>query len=219
MITQKCLLVSLIVVLGLLGNQVVAQENENPPLGGWGPHVVGELRMTFVDESREGAQVATTIWYPGLVPEGRDVDISVLQGVFMGLQNAPADMGNAPYPVILFSHGYNGSSYDLPQYTVPLASHGFVVVGIDHRNSTRQATVVDRPLDILFVLNQLSAITEGDLVGLIDTDHVGVFGISDGAYTALTLSGARMNPVSIQALTANPMIDDDVIDPRYWWPE
>jgi predicted dienelactone hydrolase len=220
MITPKWrmgLLAALVAALVSPGNLVVAQENESLHPGEWGPHIVGELTMMLVDASREDRQIAITIWYPGIVPEGQDVDNSALQRNFMALRNAPPDTSNAPYPLILYSHGLGGSRYGLPQYTITLASHGFVVVGLDHKDNEHFYSAVDRPLDILFALDQLAAITDGDLVGFIDTDVVGVMGYSDGAYTALTVNGAQIDPVSAQALTANPVIPDDVTDPRNWW--
>jgi predicted dienelactone hydrolase len=173
----------------------------------------------LVDESRDNREIVIELWYPAVVPEGSDMNVTALQRAYQGLRDAPPDTSHAPYPLILFSHGYTGSRNDIPQFILPLASHGFVVVGIEHSDSGHQATVIDRPLDILFVIDALAAVTDGDLAGLIDTDHVGVFGFSHGAYTALTVNGAQIDPTSVQALTANPMIADDVIDPRYWWRE
>jgi len=203
----------LVAALSLPGNRTAAQET----LAEHGPYIVGKDTMRFVDTSRDDREVAIELWYPALVPEGRNVDVSVLQRAYMGLQHALPDTSDAPYPVIFYSHGYGGSRNDLQQFTEPLASHGFVVVGVDHQDNRHSHSAVDRPLDILFALDQLAAITDGDLAGVMDTDVVGVMGYSDGAYTVLTVNGAQIDPVSAQELTANPVIPDDVTDPRNWW--
>ena len=39
---------------------------------------------------------------------------------------------NAPYPIILFSHGWNGFNAQNSGQAIQLASHGYVVVGIHH---------------------------------------------------------------------------------------
>jgi predicted dienelactone hydrolase len=217
-IFRMCMMLFLAAVLPL-ARLTTAQDMPTMPLAERGPYLVGERTITLVDESRDDREIVIELWYPALVPEGSDVNVTALQRAYQGLRDAPQDTSNTPYPLILFSHGYTGSRNDLPQFTLPLASHGFVVVGIEHSHRGRQATVIDRPLDILFVIDALAAMTDVDLDGLIDTDRVGVFGFSQGSYTALAVNGARIDPTSVQALTANPMIDNDVIDPRYWWPE
>lgn len=39
---------------------------------------------------------------------------------------------DAPYPVVLFSHGWNGFSAQNSSQAIELASHGYVVVGVQH---------------------------------------------------------------------------------------
>ncbi|MBI5825120.1 MAG: hypothetical protein HZB18_13910 [Chloroflexi bacterium] len=46
--------------------------------------------------------------------------------------NAPLAMADKPYPVILFSHGWQGFNAQNTGQAVELASHGFVVIGIQH---------------------------------------------------------------------------------------
>lgn len=47
-------------------------------------------------------------------------------------QNAPLATESEPYPVIVFSHGWNGFSAQSSAQTVELASHGYVVVALQH---------------------------------------------------------------------------------------
>lgn len=47
-------------------------------------------------------------------------------------QDAPLATENEPYPVIVFSHGWNGFAAQSSAQTVELASHGYVVVALQH---------------------------------------------------------------------------------------
>ena len=96
------------------------------------------------------------IWYPALPQAGakaapwvdrldvvgpRIADYLRLPGFFLdhaGLvqtndyADAPADPGNAPYPVVIYSHGWNGfRSINLNQ-SEALASRGYIAVAVDH---------------------------------------------------------------------------------------
>lgn len=52
----------------------------------------------------------------------------------------------------------------------------------------------NQPLDYLFVLHQLADNPPEVLEGMIDTDHVGVWGYSFGGRNAVVLSGGRIDP-------------------------
>ena len=47
-------------------------------------------------------------------------------------QDAPLKISNASYPVIVFSHGWKGFAAQSTAQMVELASHGYVVVGMQH---------------------------------------------------------------------------------------
>ncbi len=51
--------------------------------------------------------------------------------------NAPADHSGAPYPVLIFSHGWNGFRAQSTFLMQQLASHGYVVVGMEHPYGSR----------------------------------------------------------------------------------
>src|SRR5450432_92941 len=104
------------------------------------------------------------------------------------------DASGAPYPLLLYSHGLMGSRWEDPGVFLHLASHGFVVASIDHTCDSQPTCLIDRPLDILFVLDQLAGLSTGDLAGMIASDNAGVLGVSYGGYTALATTGARIDP-------------------------
>jgi predicted dienelactone hydrolase len=109
-------------------------------------------------------------------------------------RDAEPDDSNAPYPLILYSHWLAGNRTSGSPLLIHLASHGFVVAAADHKCDRQPTCMVDRPLDMLFVLNQLAGDSEGHLAGVIDTDQVGVMGISYGGYTTLVMAGAQTDP-------------------------
>jgi len=148
---------------------------------------VGIRAALLKDESRDSRTLQTFIWYPALVSE--DTKPPYLP-----------DTASAPYPVVIYSHGYGAASTEAREDIAYLASQGFVVVGIDHRDpaTDRWAAFINRPLDVLFVLNYLSTLEDDPLAEIIDIEHVGIWGSSMGAYTAVAVSGARVNPAHFQ---------------------
>jgi predicted dienelactone hydrolase len=60
-----------------------------------------------------------------------------------------------------------------------------------HAGKFAALDVVDQPMDVLFVLDQLASLSKGDLVGMIGSDNAGVAGYSGGGYDAIMVSGAR----------------------------
>lgn len=114
------------------------------------------------------------------------------------------------YPVVIFSHGAGGSKDGYGYLGRFWAENGYVVIHPDHIGSDRailksgpilaamKAAIVDtsnlvnRPLDISFVIDSLPSI-EGALPQLrdrMDRTRIGVAGHSFGAYTAMAVAGA-----------------------------
>ena len=93
-----------------------------------------------------------------------------------------------------------------------LATKGFVVVSIDHRDSTYDdaaafgSTLLHRPLDQLFVLDHITTLAQQSAAqhflggGLVDTDRTGLIGYSMGGYGATITSGGGVT----QAAASKP---------------
>jgi predicted dienelactone hydrolase len=135
------------------------------------------------------------------------------------LTRAQISKARQNYPVLLFSHGFNGYRFQNTFQVEELASHGYIVVGIDHTYVSAGTVFPDgravpahrldhftedwlRPFlvewvaDARFVLDQLSRINssdpEGTFTGRLDLTKVGYFGHSfGGAAAAQTLSVDR----------------------------
>ncbi|APB35220.1 Putative dienelactone hydrolase [Gloeomargarita lithophora Alchichica-D10] len=110
-------------------------------------------------------------------------------------------------PTVVISHGLGDSRQSFAYLAQHLASHGFGVILPEHPGSDAQklqqvlegkateyiipAELVDRPLDITFVLNALAA--QPGLTPALNLKQVAVVGHSYGGYTALAVGGARLN--------------------------
>jgi len=173
--------------LAALAIPAVAQEAGIMPLTKRGLYAVGQRTLIFNDQNRKGREVVTDVWYPAIASSDTPSQSPTWE------RDAKPDAKGAPYPLILYSHGHGSSRSELNFFTYHLASHGFVVVTMTHKGDTDfpPLDAVDRPMDILFVLDQLAKLSTGDLIGMIDTNHVGVAGYSEGGLTALEVTGAQ----------------------------
>lgn len=175
------------------------------PLSEPGPYYTGKRVFTFNDANRNGREVGVTVWYPSVLPEG-SADTRLFSG-----NNRDPDFRGAPYSLIL------SSSKAGSVFATHLASHGFVYVGVNGQDSSDHwgDWIIDYPLDIIFVLNQIASNPLMGLENMIDTNHAGAMGYSFDGYTSLALSGARVDPEFYasqceNATTINPA-------PPAWW--
>ncbi len=118
---------------------------------------------------------------------------------------APASAAS-PFPLVLLSHGYPGNRFLMSHLAENLASKGYVVASIDHTDSTYRtqsafgSTLVNRPLDDLFVLDEmarLNADATSGFAGLIDADNTGLIGYSMGGYGAIITAGGGVTEASV----------------------
>ena len=122
---------------------------------------------------------------------------------------APAT-GQGPFPVIVFSHGLGGSREGYEYLGRHWASWGYVSVHVDHLGSDTTAlkkggrilknlreaagdprNAVARPLDVLFVLDQLEKLNQGGspLSHRLDLTRIGMAGHSFGSWTTMAVAG------------------------------
>ncbi len=210
-----------------------------------GPHAVGRTRLAWVDRARperhhppNKREVIVEVWYPAkehsgascaYVPELGAISADLVQsGQLTSLEvwglgrvgaNERADAQfvemSAPCPVVLFSPGNSTNVEFYAAYGEDLASHGFVVFGINHPydvtgvrlrdNSVavyaerppddREALAVridERVADVRFLVDRLQELDGDD--GLfshrLDLAHVGIMGHSLGGITAAVASAA-----------------------------
>jgi len=200
-----------------------------PELSARGEHTIGVRTLNLVNKnqidilnSKEGKDalydrpLTAEVWYPANVPDGKAATVvyeevmgtrgdslrPLIPFTFKGraLRDAKPDASKGAFPLVVISHGYVGSRYIMSYLAENLASKGYVVVTIDHTDSTFkdanafQSTLLNRAKDIKFVLNEMARMGGADskdlLSGLIDSDNTGIVGYSMGGYGVLNVGGA-----------------------------
>ena len=211
-----------------------------------GPFAVGTLVQTWVDSARDGREVPVQLWYPAeptpsaphaaylanakqqvkALPVPAFLLTHLEQVQTQSLLNAPVLRGTESYPVLLFSHGVGGNPAQNTVQFQDLASHGYVVVSIDHRFSFEaykinpRAMTMDSYMQVLeervlpvqvadqrFVVDQLERMHAADpterLTGMLDLNRLGVFGHSGGGSTGLQFCSADARCKAILNLDGN----------------
>jgi len=156
-----------------------------PDLTQPGPHGSRQISLQITDPARQRTYPVELV-----VPQ----DLARLPG---------------PIPVVVISHGLGDSPQSFLDVAAHAASHGLLVAIPEHIGSNfvqQQAMLnglaqesflpqefLDRPLDIRFLLDELSRRNGADFGGRLALDRVVVAGHSFGGYTALALAGATID--------------------------
>jgi len=144
-----------------------------------GPHEVSHQSISWVDTSRPTM--------PNRDFKGRD------SRELKGRIWFPTDREGAPYPLVIYSHGYM-SQYKEGEYILEfLASHGYVAVSVDFPLSTGSSPggavlsdIVNQPGDVSFLIDQMLSRTKQPdnlLYGRVDGDRIAALGLSLGGLT------------------------------------
>ncbi|MFI0895671.1 alpha/beta hydrolase family protein [Streptomyces sp. NPDC020983] len=164
-----------------------------------------------MDHSSTPAPVVSA-WPVAVPAPGRGTDLQVRV-------SAPADGGDGPLPLLLFSHGFGSSLHGYAPLAEHWAAHGFVVVQPTHLDSRTLGVPAGDPRtphiwririeDLVRVLDALDAVEAAvpGLRGRVDRGRIAVAGHSWGAQTASALLGARV-------LGADGVPGEDMTDGR-----
>ncbi len=124
------------------------------------------------------------------------------------------EAGFPGYPLVIISHGYPGNRFLMSHIGENLASKGFVVVSIDHKDSTYDdqkafgSTLYNRPFDQLFVLSEIDRLGKPGsgsfLSGLVDASRTGIIGYSMGGYGVVNIIGGGYSAASATFQNAPP---------------
>lgn len=190
-----------------------------PDLAFPGPHVVGVRTVSLVNRDQADVVGSTDalrwydraltveLWYPSRPGTGevRPYACLLRDGQRMAALHGMARRDAEPegrFPLVILSHGYPGNRYLMAHFGEKLASHGYVVASIDHRDSTYAdkaplaSTLVNRPLDTEFVRASLGEFAEIGTTAII--------GYSMGGYGALVSAGAGVSPAVLGMEGAPP---------------
>ena len=169
-----------------------------------GAYGVGQV--TFEDDNAleytselDGVQrtLRLVAWYPTDDTRGES-PLFQREDVFL---DAGVSMAEETYPVLIYSHGTKGFAEDSYMLMERYASHGFIVVALDHMGDTTanrddQRTTemyAWRSLDISAVIDWLTEPAEEHLFnGKVD-DRFALTGHSYGGYTTFLSGGAAFN--------------------------
>jgi predicted dienelactone hydrolase len=203
-----------------------------PELAGRGDYSVGVQTIDLIhkdqidilnygkgSDSLYNRPLKVEVWYPADIPDDSEElttyeevmgnanspDRPLIPFTFPGRAKREADSNQkaGPYPLIIVSHGYTGSRIMYTYLTENLASKGYIVVSIDHTESTFRdaagfnSTLLNRSLDVLFVLNEVAQLGEDNnsfLSGMVNADLTALIGYSMGGYGVINVAGAGYSP-------------------------
>lgn len=203
-----------------------------------GRYTAGTARFD-ADDTARGRRLAVQAWFPVAEgPEAAPIPIEMLEAApiraqYAGLlaaapacpsRTVSAQLDAAPaagsFPLILFSHCHGCTRLTNATTAVRLASHGFIVVAVDHADNTLwdhlagneapldSAFLEIRAADLRFVLDRVAA-GATPVSAAADLDRVGVLGHSFGAVTAGRVAQLEPRVRAAAALCApveNPLI-------------
>ncbi|WP_246209835.1 alpha/beta hydrolase family protein [Pikeienuella piscinae] len=211
-------------------NRIDVQRPDAPDLAAYGAAPVGVRTIELVNNDqidivaidpkapkpdplpRYDRALTVEVWYPAaegvtgetafpaMIRDGKT--IVTLHGRAMR-DVAP---GEGKWPLVIVSHGYPGNRYLLSHLAENIASKGYVVASIDHRDSTYDdktafgSTLVNRPLDQIFVLSEMARLGgdgESFLNGIVDSENSALIGYSMGGYGAVIAAGGGVTQASV----------------------
>jgi dienelactone hydrolase len=234
-----------------------------------GPHPVGTTSAWLTDTSRpdpwvsgvNARELMISLWYPALASDGRRARYmtpaeSELQLTSRGITGIPQDVlstvqtnsvsdarpGGRQHslPLVVLSPGFTNSRSALTALAEDLASHGYVVAGIDHtyesyatafpdgrvttcrareasRRDRKEEVTAVRAADVCFVLNELTgAHAAWPGAGLIDPSRMAMAGHSAGGAAAIAamLADSRIRAgIDMDGSTATPIPDEGLAPP------
>jgi pimeloyl-ACP methyl ester carboxylesterase len=184
------------------GNRYQVASNRSFVVQFWYPaeRVPGARLAPYLDPK------VRALWQSYYAQHGLPADLTRFDLAVSGaVEAAPLNHGRTPYPVVLFSHGYQCVRTMDTEVMVDLASHGFCAIALDHADAwvsafpnrqIMQGHAPDLPVsaaenvsllrsrarDISFLLDELARLNREDEVfrGCIDLSRVGIMGHSLG---------------------------------------
>ena len=206
-------------------NRIDVQRYDAPELSAYGKYAIGVRTLKMVNPQQINIlellasktqpsvlptydrPLTTEIWYPAnKVHHGNTVLKAYIRDGkrlidFHGkaVRDAAPFTANGRFPLVIISHGYPGNRFLMAHLAENIASKGYVVVSVDHTDSTYRtqsafaSTLVNRPTDQLFVLDKIAQWSHEEssfLYGLVDANNSAIIGYSMGGYGALINAGA-----------------------------
>lgn len=130
---------------------------------------------------------------------------------FYGVETLPgSEIAKGRFPLVLLSHGMEGSWRNMSWIGKALAQEGYIVAAADHPGTTASnldpkeaAKLWERPKDLSRLLDKLSELEE--LNDKFELDNISAIGHSLGGWTVMSMVGAKYNRQLLsQACTLKP---------------
>ncbi len=200
--------------------QAVEERGSSGDPDALGLYAIGHTSYMFIDTTRANRPVYSDVWYPvdakkitssaipaqyALDPFSANLPISTSKDwEILGYDPAyegPAPSHGGPFPLLVFSPGFDDDSWQQLFIGTRLASHGYVVAVLDHYADCQwswspcddlMTIAVNRPHDASFAITQLllKGETPGVLLfGSIDSRRIAMGGHSWGGYATYALTG------------------------------
>jgi predicted dienelactone hydrolase len=223
-----------------------------PELASYGTFDIGVRTITATDRNRPDIlntkpggptvrydrTLTLEVWYPATLSAGqkpggdyraitRDPAVLVTLHGKAVRDAAPVRLESA-LPLVVVSHGYPGNRFLMSHLCENLASKGYVVVAIDHKDSTYDdqtafaSTLYNRAFDQLFVVNEIARLGKTGagsfLSGLVDAGRTGIVGYSMGGYGLMNVIGGGYSKASEAFGQAPPnrlLADRGAANPEY----
>jgi len=213
-------------------NRIDTQRPDAPKLAAYGQYAIGvktlkiinsqQIDITKIDPAkpqptnppRYDRPLTLEVWYPaaanGKGKKTLDVylrdakTIVALHG--QAVRDAKPVKASHQFPLVLVSHGYPGNRFLMSHLAENIASKGYVVVSIDHTDSTYRtqaafsSTLVNRPFDQLFALDQIELMSTDSssfLYDLVNTKNTALIGYSMGGYGAVISAGGTVTQLAV----------------------
>lgn len=211
-------------------NRIDGQRPDAPELAAYGDANIGMRTIEMVNEGRVDIlsisalepkpeslplydrALTVEIWYPAADDATGETSFPAFirdgetEVTLHGQAMRDAEPAEGKYPLVVISHGYPGNRYLMSHLAENIASKGYIVASIDHRDSTYRdkaafgSTLYNRPLDQAFVLDRMAQLgaEEGSFLnGHVDADNAALIGYSMGGYGAVITAGAGVTQQSV----------------------
>lgn len=191
-----------------------------------GPYGVGHTILELSDPARGDRPLRVELWYP-VDPLDAVGDPTFYDFQFFGLglvsdvaiENATIT-ADTYRPLVLFSHGNCGVSFQSTPLMEQLASHGMIVAAPNHTGNTVneclggnqdpfEVSAQNRPEDISFLIDHFLARSfdpEDELFARVNPFAIGVAGHSFGGYTALAMASGIEAPAYGVSVEPDPRV-------------
>jgi predicted dienelactone hydrolase len=167
-----------------------------------------QAAVGLLELAPRGDDGPVTVFYPSAAPA-----VPVDRGPFhfqLAAQAAPV-RGNGR--LVVLSHGSGGAPWTYVDLASKLVEAGFTVAVPEHRgdnfhdhSEVGPASWKRRPVEVSHAIDAVAA--DARLAPLLSLDRVGVYGMSAGGHTALTLAGGRWSPSALRDHCEAHLADD-----------